>query len=68
MNNQQILDEKKAIENRFAELNEQKKQVEEELYRLQGEYRLLERLEPKTSDEEVTTDEPAVTQEDASNE
>jgi hypothetical protein len=64
MNNQQITDEKKALENRFAEVQKQKQQLEEELYRLQGEYRVLERLEQKKTDEEFTADpEPDVNEE-----
>lgn len=53
MNTQELLDRKKAIEDNFNALVNQKSEVDSELNRLQGEYRVVNDLLTKMADEEA---------------
>ena len=59
MNKDTLTQKRSAVETRFNELVEQKKQIEEELLKLQGEYRalsnLIEGVEPVAEPEEANT-------------
>ena len=62
MNLESLTQKRSAVETRFNELVEQKKQIEEELLKLQGEYRalsnLIEGVEPQPEEANTIVAEP----------
>ncbi len=53
---EQIIQSKKELEQKFIQLESQRKEIEAEQFRIQGEYRLLVNMEQETKVEEKSVE------------